>query len=117
MDVGINEARQHDLVADIHLNVAAVLAHTHNEPLRHGNIPVAQLVGKDVDIGGVFQHQVRQCAACRHINDVELLVELAVDFSCVTLFPCHDRSSLQLIFVIPHIITTYVRCPYFFCEG
>ena len=91
MDMGINEARQHDLAGDVGLHPAAILSHAHNEPLRHGNIPAAQLVGKHIDIGGVFQHQVRRDPARRHIDDMELLVELAVDLPCVTFLHSHSH--------------------------
>ena len=59
--------------------------------LTHGNIPAAQLVGKHIDIGGVFQHQVRRDPARRHIDDMELLVELAVDLPCVTFLHSHSH--------------------------
>ena len=91
MDMGINEARQHDLAGDVGLHPAAILSHAHNEPLCHGNIPAAQLVGKHIDIGGVFQHQVRRDPARRHIDDMELLVELAVDLPCVTFLHSHSH--------------------------
>ena len=89
MDVGIQEAGQHNLAGDIQLHLAVVLAHAHNESLGHSNVAAAQLIGKDIDIGGVFQHQIGGHTPGSHINDMELLVQLTVDFSGIALFHRH----------------------------
>ena len=91
MNVGVDEARQNDLAAYVRLHLAVVFAHAHNEPLGHGDVPAAQLVGEHVDVCSVFQHQVRRDPARRHVDDMELLVELAVDFPCVAFLHSHDE--------------------------
>ena len=89
MDVGVHEAGQHDLAADIHLLDAVVCAHAHDKPLRHGDIPVAQLVGEYVDVGGVFQHQICRLPPGSHGDDPQFFVELTVDLSGIALFHRH----------------------------
>ena len=91
VNMGVDEARQHDLAAYVRLHLAVVFAHAHNEPLRHGDVPAAQLVGEHVDVCSVFQHQVCRDPARRHVDDMELLVELAVDFPCVAFLHSHDE--------------------------
>ena len=91
VNMGVDEARQHNLAAYVRLHLAVVFAHAHNEPLGHGDVPAAQLVGEHVDVGSVFQHQVCRDTARRHVDDMELLVELAVDFPCVAFLHSHDE--------------------------
>ena len=91
MDVGVHEAGQHDLAADIHLLDAVVCAHAHDKPLRHGDIPVAQLVGEYVDVGGVFQHQICRLPPGSHGDDPQFFVELTVDLSGIAFLYRHMR--------------------------
>ena len=56
MDVGVQEAGENDLPGAVLLHRTGVGAHAYDEALGHGNVCVAQLVGKHVDVGGVFQH-------------------------------------------------------------
>ena len=95
MDMRIQEAGQHDLAGDIHLHLAVILAHAHDEPLRHGDVALAELVGENVNIGGVFQHQVGRDAAGGHVDDMELFVELAVDLAGIAFFHGHNFVLLS----------------------
>ena len=99
MDVGVHKARQHDLAGDVHLHVAVVFAHAHDQALGHGDIRLTQLVGEHVHIGGVLQHQIRRAAARRHLDDVELLIQLAVDLAGIALFDCHKMTSIAINFI------------------
>ena len=54
MDMCVQEAGQHDLAGDIHFHLAVIFAHAHDEPLRHGDVALAELIGENVDIGGIF---------------------------------------------------------------
>ena len=67
MPVGLDEPRQHQLAGHVHLHLAVVFAHTYNEALCHGDVPVTQLIGEYVDVSGVFQHQIRRSPARRHV--------------------------------------------------
>ena len=85
MDVGVDEAGQYDFARHVDFLDAAVLAHAHDEPLRHGDVPAADLVAEYVDIGGVFQHQVGLLPARGHLHDPQLLVQFPIDLAGVAL--------------------------------
>ena len=91
MDVSVDEAGQHQLAGHVHLHLAVVFAHTYNEALCHGDVPVTQLIGEYVDVSGVFQHQIRRSPARRHVDDVELLIELTVDLAGIAFLDRHKR--------------------------
>lgn len=59
VDVRVDEAGEHDLPRHVDLHMPVVGAHADDQPLRHGDIPMAELVGKHVDIRRVLQHQIR----------------------------------------------------------
>lgn len=123
VNVRVQKARQNDLTGYIHLHLPVVFAHAHDEPLGHGDIALAQLVGEDVDIGGVLQYQIGGYAAGGHIDHMELLVELPVDLAGIAFLSRHKNDplsyrpvgvcSLELISVllISHITTAYHNCP------
>lgn len=94
MDMAVNKARQDDMPGHVVLQMAGIGAHADDQTLGHGNIAPAQLVGKDVEIDGVFQHQVGGAAAGGHIDDVLLFQTFAADFSRVAL--CHGKASFLL---------------------
>ena len=85
MDVGVQEAGEDDLAGAVLLHGAGVLAHAHNQPLCHGDVGVAELVGEDVDIGGVLQHQVRRLPPGGGVDDAALFQQLPVDLASVAL--------------------------------
>ena len=99
MDVGVHKAGQYDLTGDVHLHIAAVFAHAHDQALSHGDIRLTQLVGKHVHIGGVFQHQIRLSPARCHFDHVKLLIQLAVDLAGITLLDCHNMTSVAINFI------------------
>ena len=55
---------------------------------------MAELVAEDVHIRRVLEHEVGLLPSRGHLDDVELLVQLAVDLSCVAFPICHAFSSL-----------------------
>ena len=77
--MGVDEAGEDNFPGHIHLCLPAVGAHADNQPLRHGDVPLAELVGKHVDIGGVLQNQVGLLPAGGHLHNPQLFVQLAVD--------------------------------------
>ena len=83
VDVGVQEAGENDFSGAVLFHRAGVGAHAHDEALRHGDIRRAELVGKHIDVGGVFQHQVRRFPARRRVDDAALFQQLAVDFAGV----------------------------------
>ena len=85
MDVGVQEAGEDDLAGAVLLHGAGVLAHAHDQPLCHGDVGVAELVGEDVDIGGVLQHQVRRLPPGGGVDDAALFQQLPVDLASVAL--------------------------------
>ena len=95
MDMGIQKAGQHELAADIYLHMAVVLAHAYDKPLGNGDVAVPQLIGEDIDIGGVFQHQIGGDTAGGHVDDMELFVELAVDLAGIAFFHGHKIVLLS----------------------
>ena len=95
VDVRVDKAGQHELAAHVDLERALVmLAHARDQPLGHGNVAMAQLVAEDVHIGRVLEHKVGLLPPRGHLDDVELLVQLAVDLACVAFPVCHACSSL-----------------------
>ena len=95
MDMGIQKAGQHELAADIYLHMAVVLAHAYDKPLGNGDVAVPQLIGEDIDIGGVFQHQIGGDTAGGHVDDMEFFVELAVDLAGIAFFHGHKIVLLS----------------------
>ncbi len=90
VDVRIDEAGQHELAAHVDLDLALVmLAHAGDQTLGHGNVAMAELVAEDVHVGRVFQNKVGLLPPRSHLDDVELLVQLAVDLARVTFPICH----------------------------
>ena len=83
--MGVDEAGEDDFAGHIHLGCAAVGPHPHNEALRHGDVPPAQLVGEHIDVDGVFQHQIGLLTAGGHLHDPQFLAQLAVDAAGVAL--------------------------------
>jgi len=95
VDVRIDKAGQHELAAHVDLHCSLVmLAHARDQPLGHGNVAMAQLVAEDVHIGCILEHKVGLLPPRGHLDDVELLVQLAVDLACVAFPVCHACSSL-----------------------
>jgi hypothetical protein len=90
MDVGVDEAGEDDLSGHVVLLMAAVLPHAHDEPLRHGDVSMAELTGEDVDVGGVFQYQVRFFPSGGHLHDPQLFAQLAVDPAGIALSSHRD---------------------------
>ena len=99
MDVGVHKAGQYDLTGNVHLHIAAVFAHAHDQALSHGDIRLTQLVGKHVHIGGVFQHQIRVFPARRHLDHMKLLIQLAVDLAGIAFLDCHNMTSVAINFI------------------
>ena len=95
VDVGVNEPGQDNPAGHVHLRLPAVLAHAHDQPLRHGDVAVTDLVAEHVDVGGVFQHQIRLLPACRHLHNPQFLVQLAVDSAGIALSSHVIPSSLS----------------------
>ena len=95
MDMGIQKAGQHELAADVYLHMTVVLAHAYDKPLGNGDVAVTQLIGEDIDIGGVFQHQIGGDTAGGHVDDMELFVELAVDLAGIAFFHGHKIVLLS----------------------
>ena len=90
VDVRIDKAGQHELAAHVDLHFALVmLAHAGDQSLGHSDVAMAELIAEDVHIGRVFEHEVGLLPARRHLDDVELLVQLAVDLARVTFPICH----------------------------
>ena len=96
VDMGVNKAREDQLAAHVELRLTAVRAHTYNQPLRHGNVPMAELIGEYVDIGCVLQHQVSLFPACGHLDDPQFLIQLAVDPAGIALFSHNDPPFLSV---------------------
>ena len=95
MDVRVDKAGQHELAAHVDLDRALVmLAHARDQPLGHGDVTMTELVAEDVHIGRVLEHKVGLLPSRGHLDDVELLVQLAVDLACVAFPVCHACSSL-----------------------
>ena len=99
MDVGVHKSGQYDFAGYVHLHIAAVFAHAHDQPLSHGDIRLTQLVGKHVHIGGVLQHQIRLPPPRCHFDHVKLLIQLAVDLTGITLLDCHNVTSVTINFI------------------
>ena len=97
MNMGIQKAGQHDLAGYIHFLYAAVFAHTHDQTFGNSNVTMAQLVGKYIHIGGIFQHQIGFLAAGSNLNDVQLFIQLTVDFTGITLFHRHRQALLRYL--------------------
>ena len=95
MDVRVDKAGQHELAAHVDLECALVmLAHACDQPFGHGDVAMTELVAEDVHIRRVLEHEVGLLPSRGHLDDVELLVQLAVDLSCVAFPVCHAFSSL-----------------------
>ena len=97
VNVGVNETGADNFPGHVHLLKARVFPEAYNEALRNGNVLRFQLSGKNIHIGGVFQHQIRFLPACGHINDPLLLHELPADFSGPGFLVCHDKHLRRIM--------------------
>ena len=95
MDMGIQEAGEHDLAGNIHLHLAVVLAHAYDQALGYGDVTVSKFIGEDIDIGGVLQHKISRDTARGHIDHMELFVELTVYFAGIAFFHRHKHVLLS----------------------
>ena len=85
MDVGVQKAGQDDLARHVRLHFAGVGPHAYDQAFGHGNVRMAQLVGKHIDVGGVFQNQIRRFPPGGRIDDAPLFQQLPVDFAGIAL--------------------------------
>ena len=95
MDVRVHKTGQHELAAHIDFDLAAViLTHAGDQSIGYGDVPVAELVAEHVDIGGIFQHQIRLCTTGGHLDHMQLFVELSVDLARIAFLVCHTQFLL-----------------------
>ena len=79
MDVGVDEAGANDLAADIILHLTGIVAHADDLSLGHGNIPMAKLIGKHIDVRGILQHKICLPAARGDFDQILLFHQLPLD--------------------------------------
>ena len=105
VNVGVDKARRDDLAAHVHLFDTLVFAHAHYQAFRHGDIPLAQLVGEHVHIRGVLQHQISLFLAHSHANHMLLLAHLQCDALCTGLACVHPEHtpSLKLVLLLLYL--------------
>ena len=85
MDVGVQEAGEHNLPGHVILRRAGVFPHAHDQALRHGDVGGAEPVGEYVDVDGVFQHQICRLPSGGGLDDAALFHEFPVDLARVAL--------------------------------
>ena len=83
--MGIQESRKDDFPGAVHLLRSEIVSHAHNEPLRHGDVSGAELIGEHVDVDGVFQHQVRRLPSGGGLNDAAFFHQLPVNLARIAL--------------------------------
>ena len=92
----VDEAGADDLAGDVDLRFALIAAHTDDLALGDGDVALAQLVGKDIDIRGVLQNQVRPFPSGGDVHEVLLLHQLALNPSGVSfILYCHRHIILS----------------------
>ena len=96
VDVRVQKTGADDFSAHVGFLHACVRADPGDESFHHGDVGGAQLVGKYVDIGGVFQNQVCFLATGCHFDDALLFLQLPVDFPGVT-FGMVDHGASFLL--------------------
>ena len=100
VDVGVQKTGEDDAAGAVHLHSAGVAAHAHDEPLRHGDVGGAELVGEHIDVGGIFQDQVRRLPPGGRVDDAALFQQLPVDLARVALrhkIPPSVRHSVIIL--------------------
>ncbi len=83
MNMGVQKAGQDNLAAAVVLGLPGVASHSHNQALGYGYVPLTDLVGKHIDIGRVFQYQIRRFPSSRRVDNPPFLLQLPVDFPCI----------------------------------
>ena len=68
-----------DLAADIILHLTGIVAHADDLSLGHGNIPMAKLIGKHIDVRGILQHKICLPAARGDFDQILLFHQLPLD--------------------------------------
>lgn len=87
MDMGIQKTGKDDLSGHIHFLGSAVLAHAYDQPLRHGDVGGAKLVGEHIHVRGIFQNQIRRFPTGGRVDDAPLFQQLPVDpagYRCIS---------------------------------
>ncbi len=84
-----------DFPRAVQLLAAAVTADAHKQALGDGNISLAQLIAEYIDEGGIFNHQICRLPASRHLDDVNLFRQLAIDFPGVAFVISHNSFRLS----------------------
>ena len=73
MDVTVDESRNDRLARAVDFRLAAIAAHARNAAARNGDIRREEFAGENVQIFGVFQHQLGRLAAERNGKNALLL--------------------------------------------
>ena len=97
MNVGIDEAGADHLAGHIHFFHAIVSTQTHNESFCNGDVAFFQSAGKDIDVGGVLQNQIRFFQTGGHTDDVLFPDQPAVDFTGPCFGVTHRIDLLDLL--------------------
>ena len=95
MDMRVDETGADDLAADVDLPLALIAAHTDNLPSGNGDVAVAQLIGKNIDIGGVFQNEIRLFPSGGNLHKMLLFHQLALD-PCGVSFILYSHRDIIL---------------------
>ena len=69
MDMGVDKARADDLARNVDFRFALIASHAGNTAFGDRNISPAKLVGKHVDVDGVFQDQICLFSSHGHVDE------------------------------------------------
>ena len=69
MDMGVDKARADDLARNVDFRFALIASHAGNTAFGDRNISPAKLVGKHVDVDGVFQNQIGFFPSHGHVDE------------------------------------------------
>ena len=109
VNVGVQEARKHQLAGAVPLLPAEVGPYARNEALRNGDIRRQDLACNNIDIGRVFQHQVRRLPAHGRADHPPLPLRFPADFLLLAL-----RHGITLLSVLPYYVSfsgRFVKAP------
>ena len=80
MNVRVDETRQHDPAAHVDFRFSVVFsAYTGDEPVRHGDIAMAQFIAEHIYKGCIFQYKIRFAVACGNFDNMLFIVQFPVD--------------------------------------
>ena len=98
MNMRVDKSGQNDFSLHVELCLARIFAHAGDQSVRYRNVSELKVVGKHVEIVGVFNDEIGRLLPPRNADQLALFFHFARDFACRGFAVCH-RVLLRNLFL------------------